>query len=372
MAILATSEKEFIELFNTIEDPREDGRILYPLSEILFLAVVGVLCCAESWVELVGFGEDNIEFLRKYLPFEKGIPSKSVMSRVFGLIEKKKMEHFLMEFAAWFSKRQGIKDEVIALDGKRIKGSNVHMLHVFATRLGMVLAQVDIENKNNESSEIPAVLDNLDISGAIITADALNCQKEIAKKVREKNADYFLALKGNQGTLLEETKSYFMNRENLDYYEEADKGHGRIELRQCWSTDKIDWLKEGHSGWKDLKSICCIERERQIRGAVQRETVFYISSTQASARNHLFYSREHWGVENKLHWILDVAFNEDRSTLGARNAAQNMAIVRKVVINMIKRYKTATQDKIAIKTARKAAGWSRARASKILEFMAVT
>lgn len=138
MAILATSEKEFIELFNTIEDPREDGRILYPLSEILFLAVVGVLCCAESWVELVGFGEDNIEFLRKYLPFEKGIPSKSVMSRVFGLIEKKKMEHFLMEFAAWCSKRQGIKEEVIALDGKRIKGSNVHMLHVFATRLGMV------------------------------------------------------------------------------------------------------------------------------------------------------------------------------------------------------------------------------------------
>lgn len=236
----------------------------------------------------------------------------------------------------------------------------------------MVLAQIDIENKNNENTEIPAVLDNLDISGAIITADALNCQKEIAKKVREKNADYFLALKGNQGTLLEETKSYFMNRENLDYYEEADKGHGRIELRQCWSTDKIDWLKEGHSGWKDLKSICCIERERQIRGAVQRETAFYISSTQASARNHLFYSREHWGVENKLHWILDVAFNEDRSTLGTRNADQNMAIVRKVVINMIKRYKTATQDKIAIKTARKAAGWSRARASKILEFMAVT
>ncbi len=372
MAILATSEKEFIELFNTIEDPREDGRILYPLPEILFLAVAGVLCCAESWAELVDFGKGNIDFLKRYFPFEKGVPSKSVMPRIFGLVEKKKMETFLKGFATWFCKQQNMKGEVIALDGKRIKGSNVHMLHVFATRFGVVLAQADIENKANESTEIPEVLDNLDISGAVITADALNCQKEIVGKVRAKDADYFLALKGNQGTLLAEAKSYFMNRENLDFYEEVDKGHGRVELRQCWSTDKIDWLKEGHPAWKDIKSICCIERERHIKGEIQRETVFYISSTPACAKDHLRYSREHWGIENKLHWQLDVVFKEDHSGLGAKNAAQNMAVVRKLVINMIKRYKNATGDKIAIKTARKASGWSKERASKILEFMAVS
>lgn len=372
MAVLAASEKAFIELFNTVEDPREDGRVLYPLSEVLLLAVVAVLCCAESWSEIVGFGEDHIEFLRKYLPFEKGIPSKSVLSRVFGLIENKKMEKFLMDFTAWFTKHQSLQKEIVALDGKRIKGSKVHMLHVFATRLGIVLAQVNIENKINESIAVPEILEDLDIKGSVITTDALNYQKAIAEKARTKQADYFLALKENQGMLLEDVKSYFIDRKGLDYYEEADKGHSRVELRRCWSTDKIQWLKEGHSAWKDLKSVSCIERERQIRGDTQRETVFYISSTSASARNHLLYSREHWVIENKLHWVLDVVFNEDSSTLDPRNAAQNMAVVRKLVINMIRRYKAATGDKIAIKTARKAASWSKTRASKILEFVTVS
>ena len=366
--MLAASEKEFIELFNTVEDPREDERILHPLSEILFLAVTGVLSCAESWREIVRYGRMNLEFLRTYFPYQHGIPSKSLLSRVFSTLDKKSMEMLLIEFAAWFPKRAA-EEEIIALDGKRIKGSNVHLLHAFATRFGIVLAQVDIDNKKNESTEIPGLLEKLDIAGSVLTADALNCQKSIANKIREKEADYFLSLKRNQGTLFEDAHSYFTNRDKMEFYEEINKEHGRFEIRKCWSTDKIDWLKKEHSDWKGLKSICYIERERQVKGTKSKECALYLSSTAANAHKHLYYSRQHWGVENKLHWVLDVVFNEDRSVFRAKNAAQNMAIIRKLVINMIKRYKQATGDETAIKTMRKVSSWSTKSAGEIIRFM---
>jgi predicted transposase YbfD/YdcC len=368
--MLAKSEKAFIELFNTIEDDRDDNRLLYPIGEIIFLIVTGVLCCAESWEEIVEFGKNNLDFLRKYFIFEHGIPSRSLLSRIFGLIDKKKMENFLITFANWFHQRE--TDEIIALDGKRIKGSDVHLLHALSTRFGIALGQRYIKNKVNESSEIPSFLDNLNICGAVVTADALNCQKNIAKKIIEKQGNYFLALKGNQGTLLEDSKDLFFKKDAIPFYEEADKGHGRFEIRRCWSTDEIDWIKKYHPDWKNLNSICCIERERHVKNKVQKETVFYISSTAACPKKHLSYSREHWAVENKLHWVLDVVFNEDRSTLHASQAAQNMAVVRKLVLNMIRRYKEATGHKIAIKTVRKASGWSKNLASKVLSFLSDT
>jgi predicted transposase YbfD/YdcC len=364
--MLAKSEKEFIELFNTVEDPREDERTLYPLSEILFLAISGVLSCAESWREIIRYGRMNIDFLRTYFPYNNGIPSKSLLSRVLGAIDKKQMEQFLIEFAAWFYKID--REEIIAVDGKKIKGSDIHLLHVLATKCGIVLAQVDIDNKHNESTAIPDVLERLNIAGAVVTADALNCQKAIAEKIRAKDADYFLSLKGNQGTLFSETKNYFEDKKKYDYAEDINKEHGRLEVRRCWSTDDIDWLKECHNGWKDLKSICCVERERIVKGKTSIETAYYISSTPAMASKHLNYSRKHLGVES-MHWVLDVVFNEDRTSIGAKNAAQNMAIIRKLVINMIKRYKQATGDETAIKTLRKVSSWSSAEAAKILKFM---
>ncbi len=365
--MLARSEKAFIELFNEVEDPREDERILYPLAEILFLAVCGVLTCAESWRELVRYGKENIDFLRQYFPYEQGIPSKSVLSRVFGMVDKKSMERLLIEFAGWF-REKGTEIEIIALDGKRVKGSQVHFLHALSTRSGMVLAQVDIDNKINESSAIPGVLEALNIEGAVVTADALNCQKAIVAKIRERGGDYFIALKGNQGTLFEEVRSSFLKRERCSAYEELDKGHGRVEARRCWSTDDIGWIKKNHPDWRDMRSISCIERERHLKGSVSREQVFYLSSTAAEPKKHLHYSRQHWRVES-MHWVLDVIFGEDQSTYRAKCAAQNMAIVRKLVINMIKNYKQATGDNIAIKTARKAAGWSSKMATKILKYL---
>lgn len=238
------------------------------------------------------------------------------------------MEQFLIEFAAWFHKKD-LKEEIIALDGKRIKGSNIHLLHALATRCGIVLAQIDIDNKINKSKEIPAMLEKLNIESAIVTADALNCQKAIAEKIREKGAHYFLSLKGNQGTLFEDAQSYFLERSRMDFFEETNKEHGRFEVRRCWSTDNIEWLQREHSEWKDLKSICYIERERHIKGVTSKEFALYITSTEPVASKHLHYSREHWAVENKLHWVLDVIFNEDRTVFRAKNSAQNMAIIRK-------------------------------------------
>lgn len=371
--MLARNQKEFIELFNTIEDPREDGKILYSIAEILFLVIAGVLSCAESWREIVRYGNMNIEFLRNYLPFNNGIPSRSVLSRVFGLINKKVMEKFLIDFAAWFQTKltspASSEKEVIALDGKRIRGSDIHLLHALATQSGVVLCQVDIDNKNNESIKIPEVLEELEISDTVVTADALNCQKTIATKIIQKKADYFLSLKGNQGTLFEDAKTYFINKEGLDFIEEINKEHGRVEVRRCWSTSNINWLKEGHPDWVGLKSICYIERERHIKDKISKEIALYISSTDAIAKNHLYYSRQHWGVENKLHWVLDVVFNEDHSTFMARNAAQNMGIVRKLIINIIRRYKKITGDQTAIKTVRKASSWSINETAKVLNFM---
>jgi predicted transposase YbfD/YdcC len=367
--MLAKSEKGFVELFNTIEDPREDERILYPLSEILFLAVSSVLSCAESWRERVRYGRMNIEFLRNYFPFKQGIPSKSVLSRVLWIIDKRAMEQFLIEFTAWFQEKNG-EEEIIALDGKRIKGSTIHLLHALATRCGLVLAQMDVDNKNNESKEIPEMLEKLNIEGAVITADALNCQKKIAEKIREKEADYFLSLKRNQGSLFEDAQSYFLDRTKMDYFEDIDKGHGCLEVRRCWSTSQIEWLQKEHSDWTDLKSICYIERERHIKGMTSKESALYISNTEATASKHLHYSRRHWAVENQLHWVLDVVFSEDRTAFRARNSAQNMAIIRKLVINMIKRYKKATGDETAIKTMRKVSSWSSKSAGEILKFMA--
>jgi predicted transposase YbfD/YdcC len=213
------------------------------------------------------------------------------------------------------------------------------------------------------------MLEKLNIEGSVVTADALNCQKPIAEKIRDKGAHYFLALKRNQGTLFEDAQSYFLGREKLTCFEDIHKGHGRLEVRRCWSVDDIEWLKKEHFGWKDLKSICYIERERHIKGVVSKEIALYITSTEAIASKHLHYSRQHWAVENKLHWVLDVVFNEDQSVHRAKNSAQNMAIIRKLVLNMIRRYKLATGDETAIKTMRKVSSWSPKSAGEVLKFM---
>lgn len=298
------------------------------------------------------------------MPFTNGVPSKSVLSRVFSTIDKKQMADFFLRFIKQFE----VQGEIIALDGKRVRGSGIHLLHAFATKQGVVLAQKHIENKVNESPSIPKILDELSISGATVTADALNCQKNIAEKVKSKNADYFLAVKVNQGSLLSDIKEHFSVAEKHLFQEEIDKGHGRLEIRKCYSSPAPKWFLEANSKWEGLKSICMLQTERHLKNKIEKQTRYYISSSLANAAHHLNLSRLHWRIENSLHWVLDVVFKEDQSTL-SQQAANNMAVLRKLILNVIKKYKNDTGDKTAIKTIRKMASWSNTTTAKLLKYL---
>jgi predicted transposase YbfD/YdcC len=222
-----------------------------------------------------------------------------------------------------------------------------------------------VGEKTNEIPEIPKLLDDLNIEGAVISIDAMGCQKDIATKIIDKKANYFLALKGNQSTLESEALHLFKQKENVksfSFYEEYDKGHGRVEIRKCWSVVAPDWFK--NQGWQELKSISMIESERVIKGESSIEQRIYISSLEADAKQHFNYARQHWLVENSVHWVLDVTFKEDYSQI--KNAAENMSVIRKIIINLIKIYKEKIQSKSSLRTLRMMAGWSEDVAGGIL------
>ena len=367
--MLAKNKQEFISFFQEIDDYRQDEKVLYPLDEILFLVFTGVLGCAESWDAIIEYGKQKIQFLKKYFPYNHGLPSKSTLSIVVGMIDKTKFEQW---FSNWTKDLVDlIPQELIAIDGKTIRGSRTsskkasHVLNAFATKRGLVLAQRMVGEKTNEIPEIPKLLDDLNIEGAVISIDAMGCQKDIATKIIDKKANYFLALKGNQSTLESEALHLFKQKEDVkffSFYEEYDKGHGRVEIRKCWSITAPDWFK--NQGWPELKSISMVESERVIKGESSIEQRIYISSLEADAKQHFNYARQHWLVENNVHWVLDVTFKEDNSQI--KNAAENMSVIRKIIINLIKIYKEKIQSKSSLRTLRMMAGWSEDVAGGIL------
>jgi len=254
--------------------------------------------------------------------------------------------------------------KVIALDGKKHRGAqdqDLHLVSAFDTKSGLTLGQEKVKTKSNEITAMPILLDSLVIEGHIVSIDAMGCQREIAEKIRSKKADYLLAVKGNQGNLLEEIEDYFNNAEclkNCNVATRLDKGHGRIETRTCYTTDDIDWLDQ-KSAWKDLRSIVMIVSKRKIKGIETIEKRFFIASLDADAGKILLASRAHWGIENSLHWVLDVVFSEDDRIIWNNNIAQNESIVRRIALNLLKKYrltrptKSVNSEKIAIKTLRK-------------------
>lgn len=371
--MLAKSEKEFIELFNTVEDPRDDNKTLFPVNEILFLCLTGIISCAESWREIIDYGKQNIAFLRKFFPYVHGIPSKSVLSRVFRVLNKKQLALLLFNFNKLILDSKVLSPDetrVIALDGKRLRNSKTHLLHAFATKQGIVLAQEEIENKVNESTSIPNFIKNLDIKNAVVTADALNCQANIAESIIAEKGDYLLAVKGNQKNLKEEIESYFTSKTIKKHTskETLDKGHGRLEVRSMQSIDLPPIFKKNHPKWPHAKSICKLESTRIIKDKETKQIRYYISSTKAQPELQLNYAREHWGIENKLHWVLDVVFNEDKSTLSMKSA-QNIAVLRKVALNTIKNYKEKTGDPVTIRGMRKRASWSTTNLEKLIKYL---
>lgn len=356
-----------LEHFKNLRDPRFDRKKLYPLDEVLLVVLCGVICGAESWRDFVIFGKEKLDFLKGVLPYRNGIPSKNTFARVLAYIDPKEFKGC---FIAWVKSLQKVIGKVIAIDGKTLRhsfdtakgDSAIHIVSAFASEMRLVLGEEKVDCKSNEITAIPKLLKLLDLTGAIVTIDAMGCQKTIAKQIVDKEADYVLSLKGNHGNLLDDVKLYMDDISKNDdikakrtYAEDIDKGHGRIEIRRCWMTENIDWLQD-KSEWKGLRSIGLIEAERQIGDKITVERRYFISSLANNASILQTAAREHWGIENALHWTLDVVFKEDDCRIRDRRAAENMTIVRHTALNLLQSAKSNYKD-TSLKALRKKAGW---------------
>ena len=346
---------DLLSHFNTLEDPRVDRTKRYPLMELIFLIISATISGCEGWKSIRDFGLLKLDWLRKFLPYENGIPVDDTIARV---MRKLNTRQFATCFTRWMQAVTEVtKGDVIAIDGKTLRRSYntedeksaIHMVSAWSTANGVVLGQEKTAEKSNEITAIPELLNSLAIKGCIITIDAMGCQKEIAEQIVKQQGDYLLALKGNQGNLHEEVDSFFRlskeaNFRNIvhDFYEEIDAGHGRVETRRAYSIDYKKYKKHVPEGmkWKKLTSIVMVETIREGRNFKTEDTRFYISSCEAFAESLLQASRKHWAVENSLHWTLDVTFREDESRIRKQAAPENYAIFRHIALNIIRRDKS--------------------------------
>jgi len=360
--------------FNELSDPRLDRKKEHPLINILLIAICGVICGAEDWVAIARFGKLKEAWFSQFLDLSHGIPSHDTFNRVFSLLDQ---EHFSQCFSEWVSQWANKIKEVIAIDGKAMRGTKnkvhnlgpLYLVNAWCCANNVVLGQVPVDNKSNEITAVPKLLDMLDTSGAIVTRDAMGCQKDIAAKIKEKGGDYIFGLKGNQGNLYDDISLYMSSIERqevkVDYqhHQTIDGEHGRIETREYWVCDVIDWLPE-KSKWDGLNSVAMVKALREINGEQSVEYRFYISSLSIKKYKQFTQAiRQHWQVENSLHWCLDIGFDEDRWKSKIGNCAANMAIINKIALNLLKQEKSA---KVGIKNKRLSAGWDENYLLKVL------
>lgn len=323
----------------------------------------GVIAGCDSWDDLELFGKTKIDYLKQYLPFKHGAPSDDTLRRFFRVLDPEKFEACFMRWVQSF--QINLEEKIVAVDGKTSRrsfdGENdaMHMISAFASEIGIVLGQLKVDGKSNEITAIPQLLDILDIEGAIVTIDSMGCQSKIVEKIINKKADYVLGLKGNQSSLHNDVKLLFEKKPEKTKFsavEESEKGHGRIEKRICTVTEDIDWLRSEHPHWKALRSIAEVESMRDIKGKVSVEKRYYISSHPGNPGVISNAIRQHWGVENKLHWVLDICFGDDHSRIRKGNAPRNMAVIKKTALNLFQMIKK-NHPRISLKRMRKLAGW---------------
>ena len=356
--------------FSPLPDPRIQRNKKHLLIDIIVLSIIAVLCGAESWNSIEMFGNSKKDFLSKILKLPHGIPSHDTINRVFSLINPGKFEQL---FVQWVQSLRDTKisREVIAVDGKTMRGSKdsyhdqlaIHIVSAWANSNQLVLGQVKTNEKSNEITAIPELLNMLDIEGCIITIDAMGTQKKIAETIIDKQADYILALKGNQGYLKEDVQNTFIRQQPDSTDETVEKGHGRIETRKCEVINKLDFLDEKEQ-WASLKSLARVTAIREINGKESSEKRLYISSVEADAKSFNLFIRQHWGVENSLHWTLDVTFREDAQRKRNGHAANNFALVEKIALNLLK---TEGSKNMSIKNKRLVAAWDNQFLLKILQ-----
>lgn len=338
------------------------------MTDLLVISICGFICGIDNWVELEEFGEIREDWFRTFLELPNGIPSHDTFGRFFAAMNP---EAFSRCFTRWMSSVAEVTDgEVVAIDGKTLRRSfdrasskaAIHMVSAWAAGNGVVLGQVKVDEKSNEITAIPKLLEILHLEGCIVTIDAMGCQKAIVKDIIDKGADYVISLKGNHETLHENVADFFTEAraEGFEtvpyvYTETMEKEHGRLERRRYWLSAKLDWLRE-KDDWAGLQSVGMVEATREVNGVSSREVRYFISSLDGSdAQKFARGVRSHWSVENNLHWVLDVAFDEDNSRVRKDYAPENMAVLRHIALNLLK---ADTTTRAGIKTRRKKAGWS--------------
>jgi predicted transposase YbfD/YdcC len=354
----------FLEHFRDLPDPRQPWKVLYPLDEVLLLCLLAVLAGAETFTDIARFGVKKLDLLRRFRPFRDGTPAHDHLGDIFATLDA---ERFQQCFVAWVAALTGTPADVIAIDGKTARRSTdkkgakaaIHMVSAFATRQRLVLGQVKVAEKSNEIVAIPRLLDMMSIEGAVVTIDAMGCQRDIAKKIINKKADYVLALKGNQGSLradvelfVAEQKANAFKNTTISRDQMVDGDHGRIETRTTTVIHDVAWLQERHD-WPGLKGIVMVESIREIDGKSEYETRFYITSLVLLAAQLGLIVRSHWAVENSLHWVMDMIFRDDECRVRTDHAPANFTTIKHMAHNLLRR----APGKDSLRLRRKVAAW---------------
>jgi len=359
-----------------IRDPRRNsGNFKYKLIDVLVIIILAVISGSEGWDEIYEYGESKEEWLREYLELKRGIPKPDVYRRVLAAIKPEKLEEVYREWVGGYVRSCCQKQ--IGIDGETLKGTNkagwsqdkLHMVSAWVREDGISLGQIRTEEKSNEIKAIPELLDALDVSGAVVTIDAMGCQRGIAAKIVERKANYILSVKENQPSMKEDIADYFswartdpIERRQLEEYEQTEKGHGRIVSRRTVITREVSWCA-WRADWANLSTLIMVERKTIFRGEESRETMYFISDLTGGPEAFGAMIRGHWAIENNLHWMLDVSFREDASLIHAGYAAQNLSLIRKIALACLKR---DTSKKIGIKAKQKVAGWNNSFALSLI------
>ena len=364
----------FLSFFRDLPDPRQRGKVAYPLAEVLLLSLLAVLAGSETITDIARFGEAKLALLRRFQPFADGTPSHDHLGDILASLDA---QAFQRCFVAWVASLTGaplevvgcdvVTQNVVAIDGKTSRRSGhkksgrpaIHMVSAFAARQRLVLGQVKVADKSNEIVAIPELLDMLDIEDAVVTIDAMGCQRDIAKKIRDKGADYVLALKGNQGTLRDdvdllvaEQRGNGFKDTTISRDQTVDGDHGRIETRTTTVIHDVEWLRERHA-WPGLAGLVILDSLREIDGERERETRLYITSLDLPAKVLGTIVRDHWRIENSLHWVMDMVFRDDECRLRTDHAPANFTTIKHIALNLTRR----APGKDSLRLRRKVAAW---------------